>query len=1370
MVAEVLETLPQRRFVDPSLKPTLTENGFLSEEFVELSQGVDSLFSLNAVLVVAPPWYGKTYLAKQLELHFRQENTNIVPERPFGKFYSVTFFETHGTGNIAPSWWDEWKTSKNRACWIVDAIDEDFRRGNRQVYDLLDLIESLTAQNRERLLLMLLSRENEVPQKLEQRLNEIYQHGETRLLRLAPLGEADACQLLGSRDKFEKVCELIKKNRLQAIASIPSVVQTLGRWTTEALVSDEGVWHRVLLDLLRDKRLEEEQALTVPPIEDRFRAASRIAAVLTFTGLDEIDAGLGLSRGPSLADLFPVSDYQSDRLRHAGQVVLKSGILQRTATGYRFTQSHVQEWFTAFELADLPLTRLRPLLVDNDGRPLNKHRGVLGLLHKTSQHPDVRTWIATSHHGLVPRSDAAPWTLQDATETIDGLQSLAKKTEYGLRFWGNKALENLATPGLGELLAKRISDRSYTLAERELLLDIALAISANETTQAAEKIIQDNREDGELRKSAAILLYRLGKNAQLLKLVSYVRTFEPSTHSERELVSYLLQAFYERKIWPLTKVVAKAPDAEEMVMDATSMLYSQLEAKMTLEDARNLLGQKELRQLLLGAGRATKTSRLLTHRGKQGLLRKSLRLLTDQQRLTGDDYKLLLPIALSDRDIASGFDWDSKVIKLFTKNQTARRELFSTGFQRDPNGTGSTSWIWLYVLRGDDVHWLVQLVKTEGAKSPWLWERLLSFVYAEQLDQKTKNEIRRLVRAFDPEIVSSFDARRQESLRRTKQWSQQTQTRTRKPKAEQEEITKLVGATIRTRRMKLHQKLHRLSWLCFSEEGMRPTNLVGEWGDLTDEIKKKVLNTCARALVECKPTPIPDGDSFPAAILFESGAFGKLQELSNTFQLTESMIRKWLPATLVLSTPTQAKVMAQCIETDRKATEDVILDAIKREMRSKGGFVISATNLPSEYWSSRLSELCTRLIDDANLNLDARSKLLRVLAKNSPAEVIETAKAWTRTTHGRQEVKRQKRTVGLDVLLAIAPYSAVPELARRFPKEGTEFLCALELLSGRTHGVDSEPWPGDLLESLGDLLYSAFPPKQDPEEDGGVVGPEDRLRQLRDRIPQILFERSNEEDKIALENLANRHLEIKLWYDFAVANRQASHILRHLTPSEKVTLEGGFVPVEKAIRLLNDTEYRLIKSNDDLQRVLLEELSEIGKDVQDHLSMLYAHRNTRESEERKRLHEDALQSYICCRLKDRLPRHVLDEGTSIAFLDRETLAGTSQKLDIKVQAPTIERQPATVVIEIKWSDNRDISTSLVEQLGEDYLLRNNLTRGVYLVGWNKPGIWRLRAGARPKDRNSPPAWLKALKRQAQEFVSKHPGIKIEPIVIDLRWN
>jgi len=52
MVAEVLETLPQRRFVDPSLKPTLTENGFLSEEFVELSQGVDSLFSLNAVLVV----------------------------------------------------------------------------------------------------------------------------------------------------------------------------------------------------------------------------------------------------------------------------------------------------------------------------------------------------------------------------------------------------------------------------------------------------------------------------------------------------------------------------------------------------------------------------------------------------------------------------------------------------------------------------------------------------------------------------------------------------------------------------------------------------------------------------------------------------------------------------------------------------------------------------------------------------------------------------------------------------------------------------------------------------------------------------------------------------------------------------------------------------------------------------------------------------------------------------------------------------------------------------------------------------------------------------------------------------------------------
>lgn len=100
---------------------------------------------------------------------------------------------------------------------------------------------------------------------------------------------------------------------------------------------------------------------------------------------------------------------------------------------------------------------------------------------------------------------------------------------------------------------------------------------------------------------------------------------------------------------------------------------------------------------------------------------------------------------------------------------------------------------------------------------------------------------------------------------------------------------------------------------------------------------------------------------------------------------------------------------------------------------------------------------------------------------------------------------------------------------------------------------------------------------------------------------------------------------------------------------------------------------------------------------------------------------------------------MLDEGARAVLPDREPLGAKNQRLDIKVQAPTVEDSVATVVIEIKWSDNKkEISTSLVKQLGEQYLVGLNLTHGIYLVGWCGPrepdhgkGLG-LRARSRPR--------------------------------------
>ena len=67
-----VDTCPHRRFIDiaeSSWDEYLDEHGLLSETAVQRTMAVQDLFLHPAVLVVAPPWTGKTYVAKQLSHH-----------------------------------------------------------------------------------------------------------------------------------------------------------------------------------------------------------------------------------------------------------------------------------------------------------------------------------------------------------------------------------------------------------------------------------------------------------------------------------------------------------------------------------------------------------------------------------------------------------------------------------------------------------------------------------------------------------------------------------------------------------------------------------------------------------------------------------------------------------------------------------------------------------------------------------------------------------------------------------------------------------------------------------------------------------------------------------------------------------------------------------------------------------------------------------------------------------------------------------------------------------------------------------------------------------------------------------------------------
>ncbi len=541
---------------------------------------------------------------------------------------------------------------------------------------------------------------------------------------------------------------------------------------------------------------------------------------------------------------------------------------------------------------------------------------------------------------------------------------------------------------------------------------------------------------------------------------------------------------------------------------------------------------------------------------------------------------------------------------------------------------------------------------------------------------------------------------------------------------------------------------------------------------------------CERALVNTDATEIPVGSSFSTAILYEAAAFTWILRNSSTYVLDRPQIDKWLQAVFRMSSPSPEAVLTRCREVDRMATENAILGEMRREMQSGEGPVIVAENLPAELWSKRLAAEAVRLILDESLNPEARASLLRVLAKRAPSEARTIAEARASAPDDGTEAVRALRDAGLDALLKTDPLKAVPQLAERYKQEGPGLLLRMTSLSDHHHRPEAviSSWPSHLLEQLADLLHDAFPPETDPVRQAGVaysVGREDELREMRGQIPVILLKRGTPEDHAALRRLAERYPGVRRWYDHTQSQQAAHTVLAHITapdgPSAAVSTN---LPVAKVVRLLDDGIYRLIRSVEDLQRVLCEELEGIAGSAKDHLSMLYRPPETSGKgkadgcvqQQRRRLHEDALQAYVFCRLNDRLAGRVLD-NPAVVFINREPLASKDQRLDIKVEAPTVDGLPVAVIIEIKWSDNPEVSTSLTEQLGEEYLVGQNLSHGIYLVGWNGGTKWRQRApGQRPHVPYTLEGCLAALLSQAQDYRDTRPALRIVPMVIDLQWK
>ncbi len=235
-------TFPVRRFLHPEAEIQLDEHGFLSDASLATSHSIRDLLRQSPVLITAPPWYGKSHVAAQLDAFLRDVQDSDA-DVSFGKFFLLTAFETHGIAEpVRPDWWDEWKRSAEMACWIVDAIDEDVRSGHKRTHEILNILSDLTTAQRERLRVLLFCRDNERDPKIESRIQQIFEPSDSadrclHHVNLAPLDANSARDLVGSESRFRRVCRLIAQSDLTSLAGLPRILKTL---------AERDVWHTVL--------------------------------------------------------------------------------------------------------------------------------------------------------------------------------------------------------------------------------------------------------------------------------------------------------------------------------------------------------------------------------------------------------------------------------------------------------------------------------------------------------------------------------------------------------------------------------------------------------------------------------------------------------------------------------------------------------------------------------------------------------------------------------------------------------------------------------------------------------------------------------------------------------------------------------------------------------------------------------------------------------------------------------------------------------------------------------------------------------------------------------------------------------------------
>jgi len=1270
-------------------------------------------------LISAPPWYGKTFIFESIkEKYGFAENSS-----PYGGAI-FTSFETSPSDYFRQSISEKIIKSNKRLLWVIDGFDEGEDQYYESVRNIPASLEELDSKELDKLTLIIFRRETDSKTKIIDKIRgiyeKVYQVSPFQEFQLTSLDSLNAAILFG--DNYVSALNAIKVRDLETISGIPAIAVYVNDNVDDLPESRSEIWQKVLQNLLIEK--DDDKCLDM---KARWDVAKRLAALLTFSEND----GVSVHSNDSHRDILALStEHFSDpsHLRAANFVLNRTPMFKNDGRFHYFIHKNVREKLTAFALVGRRSSHISPMVLNENGMIHPNHHVTMQFLAEISKDTEINCWI-TNHIDISELHPQAVKTQPDALAFLDRFEKLSDRSSYGLSHFEPNRFHFLRGLGLETDLMNRITDPSKKEIVRMDLMKVAQDLGESVSVDKFVEILKNESDPDRIRVFAAYHVDEFGRADCLAKLRPFIDEFRPSSRKQREVVSILIAALLKRKLVTVSDVYAVVPFCiDDDVIDSTHMLQGVLAKYMVEQDAINFIQlDKELMACYLDQGSSFRSG---------SVVEKAAKLLAQKSTL---ESKLLKP--LLDFVLALSDDYDLRRTmthqcqEIFSKSVEFRREMFL-----QTNVNEKSQWyVGFWVLTFEDVDWLISQTSIDPDNRSSYVDKLISMSGEKNRDESERVAIVERIKVELPDDFIEMEEKREQQQK----WEQEYEKERRDNEIVTVSLVDYVNEKLQDKSIVSKDKLYLLSRACFSENHT-PADISGTFEELPLDLQEKVWDVCVAVLEEVEPIEVPPGDRLPSEILYIGNCF--VYGVSNDeIDLSGELIRKWLPYSFVYYSDNGKEVIARCFEANRSVTSELILNEFRRRLSVSDFYLL---DVPPDCWTLDLVAGLLQLFDNPDFQEASRGTLIEKLTRNAKKDSWSAIR--TAIQHIAPNFDSALNAAVLNCLLVMEPDSVINFVLEESEKHGKTVLFQSRVLAADSFSlhVDYSLWSFENIGKLFNRVNALFPEDHEKDFKGGLVDDEHRFRRLRYTLKNIL-----------LENDGNGSEDV---LDLLVVGDESMAKARNYQSSQsefaKIFSEKQFftVNVGVLVKVLNDGDTQLIRSNEDLINLLTHELDLIRRDIREDFDIFFYMPKEKKVIKKTRRDEGILQAYVKRRLKDRCPQFLLD---------REIEINSERKTDITVTANTSKDKPARVIIELKWSDNGDLQELVPVQLAKHYLIENGETHGIALVAWRNS-----RKNIGGKRANTPDECEELLSKQVDAVSKEHERLSINAVVFDMRRN